>query len=85
MKPIIVAAAGLILMGASFAVAQAAVPSARPSALVEFHSKGGDKLTVTTPAWQNGGDIPYENTQYRGNVFPGLAWTPGPSGTRSYV
>ena len=36
------------------------------------------KLTVTTPAWKDGGDIPYENTQYRGNTFPGLAWSAGP-------
>ena len=34
---------------------------------------------------QGGGDIPFENTQYRGNIFPGLSWTAGPSGTKSYV
>jgi para-nitrobenzyl esterase len=43
------------------------------------------KLTVTSPAFKEGADIPYENTQYRGNIFPGLTWTPGPAGTRSYV
>jgi para-nitrobenzyl esterase len=43
------------------------------------------RLTVTSPAFKDGGDIPYENTQYRGNIFPGLAWTAGPPGTRSYV
>lgn len=43
------------------------------------------KLTVTTPAFRDGGDIPFENTQYRGNVFPGLRWTAGPPSTRSYV
>jgi para-nitrobenzyl esterase len=58
---------------------------ARPNALVEFPSKGNAKLAVTTPAWQDGGDIPYENTQYRGNVFPGLSWMAGPNGTKSYV
>jgi len=42
-------------------------------------------LTVTSPAFRNGADIPLENTQYGGNTFPGLAWSPGPSGTRSYV
>ena len=43
------------------------------------------RLTVTSPAFRDGADIPYENTQYRGNIFPGLAWTSGPAGTRSYV
>ena len=42
-------------------------------------------LTVTSPAFKEGADIPYENTQYRGNIFPGLTWTAGPAGTRSYA
>ena len=37
------------------------------------------------PAFGDGGDIPFENTQYRGNNFPGLAWTAGPAETKSYV
>jgi len=43
------------------------------------------KLTVTSPAFKDGGDIPFENTQYRGNAFPGLTWTKGPKGTASYA
>lgn len=54
-------------------------------ALVTLPARGGAKLTVTTPAFKDGGDIPFENTQYRGNVFPGLAWTAGPAGTKSYA
>jgi len=42
-------------------------------------------LTVTSPSFENGSDIPFEYTQYRGNSFPGLRWTAGPRGTRSYV
>ena len=84
MKTLILTGA-LIAMAALPAVAQPAISPARPNALVELPSKGSAKLTVTTPAWQDGGDIPYENTQYRGNVFPGLAWTSGPSATKSYV
>jgi para-nitrobenzyl esterase len=42
------------------------------------------KLTVTSPSFKDGSDIPYEYTQYRGNIFHGLAWTGGPAGTRSY-
>ena len=81
----IIAAAALLALGAVPAFAQGA-PAAppHPNALVEFPAKGG-KLTVTTPAWQDGGDIPYENTQYRGNVFPGLSWSKGPAATKSYA
>ena len=42
-------------------------------------------LTVTTPAFKPGADIPFENTQYRTNTFPGLKWTAGPKATKSYV
>lgn len=48
-------------------------------------AKNAAKLTVTSPAFRNEGEIPYENTQYRGNIFPGLSWTQGPAGTRSYA
>jgi para-nitrobenzyl esterase len=54
-------------------------------ALTNLPAKSGAKLTVTSPAFTPGGDIPFENTQYKGNVFPGLAWTAGPAGTTSYV
>ena len=63
----------------------AQTPAPHPNALVEFPAKGGATLTVSTPAFSNNGDIPYENTQYRGNVFPGLTWSAGPSGTKSYA
>lgn len=43
------------------------------------------RLAVTSPAFKDGGDIPFANTQYRGNTFPGLSWTPGPTGTKSYA
>ena len=29
--------------------------------------------------------MPFENTQYRGNHFPGVAWSKGPAGTKSYA
>jgi para-nitrobenzyl esterase len=54
-------------------------------ALTNVPAKSGATLTVTSPAFTPGGDIPFENTQYKGNVFPGLAWTAGPAGTKSYV
>jgi para-nitrobenzyl esterase len=43
------------------------------------------KLTVTTPAFKEGEQIPFEYTQYRTNIFPGLSWTKGPKATKSYV
>ena len=54
-------------------------------ALVTLKPKGDTKLEVTSPAFAPGADIPFENTQYRGNVFPGLEWTRGPALTKSYV
>lgn len=84
--PILAAAALLALAPAGFAQAPAVAPAAGPAPeLVRLPAKAGGKLTVTSPAFKTGGDIPFENTQYRGNVFPGLAWTAGPKGTRSYA
>jgi para-nitrobenzyl esterase len=54
-------------------------------ALTTVPAKGGAKLTVTSPAFQQMGDIPFENTQYQANKFPGLQWTAGPTGTKSYA
>jgi para-nitrobenzyl esterase len=46
---------------------------------------GKGKLTVATPAFKSGEQIPFENTQYRTNTFPGLSWSKGPAGTKSYA
>lgn len=70
---------------ATAAWAQPASAPARPHALQEFPPRDGAHLSVSSPAFGDGADIPFENTQYRGNVFPGLAWTAGPLGTQSYV
>jgi para-nitrobenzyl esterase len=83
MKSVLVLAAlALFSLGAAPPAAQAAMPT-HPNLLKQLPAKG--HLTVTTPAWKDGGDIPFENTQYRGNVFPGLAWSAGPAGTKSYA
>lgn len=78
---VIVAALALATLAAAPSFAQ----SARPNALQEFPSKNGTRLTVASPAFPEGGDIPFENTQYRGNNFPGLSWSAGPAGTKSYA
>ena len=54
-------------------------------ALRNLTPKTEAKLVVLSPAFQAGGDIPFENTQYKGNVFPGLSLSAGPPGTKSYV
>lgn len=83
------AAACLGLTIASGLVAQQAPAAtevgASQLALLNVPAKGGATLTVTSPAFKAGGDIPFENTQYKGNVFPGLAWSAGPVGTKAYV
>ena len=84
--------------GALTALSLAAVPFAHaqaPPAATEaaadqlvlklIPAKGNAMLKVSSPAFKDGADIPFENTQYRGNVFPGLQWSKGPRGTKSYV
>jgi para-nitrobenzyl esterase len=81
--------AALVLAAAPPAFAQAPPPATEVSidklALTLIPAKMGAKLTVSTPAFADMGDIPYENTQYRTNTFPGLAWTKGPKATQSYI
>ncbi|MGE3958023.1 MAG: YbhB/YbcL family Raf kinase inhibitor-like protein [Vicinamibacterales bacterium] len=77
------------LLSSTPALAQAPPPAnevgIQQLALTNIPAKGGAKLTVTSPAFTHMADIPFENTQYQGNKFPGLEWTAGPSGTKSYV
>lgn len=65
--------------------AQPAPPAAPVGlAVVVFPAKDARKLTVTSPAFADGGDIPTDNTRWGANIFPGLTWTKSP-GVRSYV
>lgn len=80
--------AGMLVMTA----ARAAVPQwlfaighAKALAVTLVSPAARSSLTVTSPAFGDEGTIPCRNTQYCGNVFPGLAWSAGPAGTRSYV
>jgi para-nitrobenzyl esterase len=57
----------------------------RGLAVLTLQPKSPMKLTVTSPAFKDGEEIPYENTEYRGNIFPGLSWSKGPAGTRAYL
>lgn len=90
MKFLVTAAtAALVLTATAAAFAQTPPPAEEKglakSALVNLPAKGGAKLTVTSPAFAPGGDIPFVNTQYKDNLFPGLEWTKGPAATKSYA
>ena len=90
MKTMLVFAAAFAALIAVSAASQPALAQptpmpTRPNALAEFPPRNGAHLTVSSPAFGDGGDIPFENTQYRGNNFPGLAWTAGPAETKSYA
>jgi para-nitrobenzyl esterase len=79
------AIAALLIFAAPLLADEAPSPGAAQLALATLAAKTDTHLTVDSPAFKSGGDIPFENTQYRGNVFPGLSWSKGPTGTRSYA
>ena len=80
------AAAVALLVLTTIAAADTPPPAPVGLAIDVFPARNGNnKLVVTTPAFANLGDIPLTNTMYRGNVFPGLTWSHGPYGTRSFV
>ena len=62
-------------------------PGAPLLAITKVPVKGAQQvmLTVTSPSFQPGTDIPMWATQWETNTFPGLTWTAGPDGTKSYV
>jgi len=71
----------VLITAASSACAQA--PTNHQIALREI--KSGGPLKVTSPDFANGAAMPTADTQFGHNNFPGLTWSAGPSGTRSYV
>ena len=87
LRPLPLAFAALLAAGAARAQEVAATDPALAAQLasVVLQPKPAATLTVTTPAFAPGGDIPFENTRYRDNRFPGLAWTSGPRSTKSYA
>jgi para-nitrobenzyl esterase len=85
----VVAMAAAMVIVPTAALAQdpgvGAEPGAALLARATLTAKTNLKLTVTSPAFKTGGDIPFENTSYRANIFPGLTWSKGPYGTRTYA
>jgi para-nitrobenzyl esterase len=76
---------GVAAMGSAHAQVTRSTPGQPEARTARELMPAKKNLTVTTPAFKDGGDIPFENTQYRTNTFPGLAWSKGPRATRSYV
>ena len=84
-SPLVAAAAAIALSIGTPALAQTAGAAASALTINTIPAKTGAKLTVTSPAFKHGGAIPLENSAYGANKMPGLAWSPGPAGTKSYV
>jgi Raf kinase inhibitor-like YbhB/YbcL family protein len=83
---IIALATAMGLVAPAFAQSPPPVdPDPGTSLLVTVTNPAKAKLTVTTPGWKSGDDIPFQYTQYQGNNFPGLEWTKGPASTKSYA
>jgi Raf kinase inhibitor-like YbhB/YbcL family protein len=64
---------------------QAEKGSGVPIAMQRKETDTAGRLTVSSTAFRNGGSIPPTYSDYeQGASFP-VSWTPGPSGTQSYV
>jgi len=82
-------AALFALVARSSALAQQPTPPPLPGAvsllMFKVPAKLGMTLKVTSPAFQDGADIPPKNSQYDANAFPGLAWSGAPAGVKTYA
>src|SRR4029450_3377030 len=52
---------------------------------VQGRGRGVQTMTLSTPAWADGGTIPIKYTQAGDEVSPPLAWSNPPDGTMSFV
>ena len=75
----------LMLAGAAFAQAMPTSIGHDRQLLIAAIPSASARLQVTSPSFAAGADIPIANTQYGTNRFPGLGWSAGPAGTRSYA
>jgi para-nitrobenzyl esterase len=74
-----------LIGGSALAQAHRSNPGDADAKTVLDTMPGKAKLTVSTPAFKAGEQIPFENTQYQTNTFPGITWSKGPAGTKSYA
>lgn len=73
------------LMSAQAPPPPATAVAAQTRAFITVPAKSSERITVSTTAFANNGDIPFENTLYKSNTFPGLKWSAAPAGTKSWV
>lgn len=86
MKSLLIAtAAAALAVTAGAALAQTAGRTAPQLTINTVQAPNAAALTVTSPAFTNGGAIPLENSAYGDNKMPGLSWSAGPAGTQSYL
>lgn len=79
-------AISFLAIAGSVAIAQGAAESGPPVLAKDVaHARFGGKLIVSSPAFASGNDLDDKYTQNGENISPPLAWSKGPSGTRSYV
>lgn len=62
-----------------------AIPAPGPIALDRPEARSTGRLTVTSPAFGNGGALPARFSKYYDNASPPLAWGGAPAGTRGYA
>ena len=60
-------------------------PPPGPIALDRPETQAAGRLTVTSPAFANGGAIPRRYTRYFDNVSPPLRWSGAPAGAKAYA
>src|SRR5882672_3094433 len=78
----------ILLLGfLGFAVAGCGGNDARPvdAATGQDGAAPGGTMTLTSPAFSEGGTIPTVNTCKGANTSPALTWTGTPSGTQSFA
>lgn len=56
-----------------------------PIALDRPETRAAGTLSVSSPAFANGGTVARKYTKYFDNVSPPLSWSAGPAGTRAYA
>lgn len=74
-----------LLAGCARPPAEPVAPSQPEAAPTTAGQETTVKLTLTSPAFREGGSIPSEYTCEGADHSPELSWTPGPAGTVSYA
>jgi Raf kinase inhibitor-like YbhB/YbcL family protein len=92
---LLLAAAGVVQAvgpGAAHAQQRGAPPPPPPGGQPPAGQRGGGRgrgavqvMTLSSPAWSDGGSIPVKHTQAGDEISPALGWSGAPEGVASYV